>query len=91
MLNDKLRAKFVLKYYRIGHFFYKHNMRSLAYIMQWMGMKKTGNDIGSAAEIDKSVHFPHPIGIVIGSGVKIEKNVVIHANVIIGGKNTRGG
>ncbi len=65
-------------------------MNKLAYIMQWIGMRKTGNDISSAALIDKNVHFPHPIGIVIGSGVKIGKGVTIHANVIIGGKYKRG-
>ena len=65
-------------------------MKILAYIMQWIGMRRTGNDISSAAIIDKGVHFPHPIGIVIGSGVKIGKDVTIHANVIIGGKSAKG-
>lgn len=67
-------------------------MKKLAYFVQWIGMQKTGNDISSSARIDKSVYFPHPIGIVIGSGVRIERHVVIHANVIIGGKaSSKGG
>ena len=90
IINDQYRSKATLRYYRIGNFFYRHNMKALAYVMQWIGMRRTGNDIASSAAIDKSVHFPHPIGIVIGSGVKIEKNVIIHANVIIGGKPVGG-
>lgn len=92
ILNDQYRSKVTLKYYRIGNFFYKHNYKRLAYIMQWIGLRRTGNDIASSARIDKSVHFPHPIGIVIGTGVKIDREVVIHANVIIGrgGKKKQG-
>ena len=33
-----------------------------------------------------SVYFPHPVGIVISSKVKIAKKVVIYQNVTIGGK-----
>lgn len=34
-----------------------------------------------------SVNFPHPVGIVISSHVKIGKNVVIYQNVTIGGED----
>lgn len=34
----------------------------------------------------KSIIFPHPIGIVIGSNAKIASNVVIYQNVTIGRK-----
>ena len=34
-----------------------------------------------------SVHFPHPVGIVISSKVEIGKNVIIYQNVTIGGKD----
>lgn len=44
-------------------------------------------DISINANIDKTVHFPHPVGIVIGSGVTIEKNSWIYQNVTIGKKN----
>lgn len=86
MIDDRYRSNAIMRYYRVGNFLWKNNMKKLAYIVQWIGMKKTGNDISSSAHIDKSVYFPHPIGIVIGSGVRIERDVTIHANVIIGGK-----
>ncbi|MBD5467228.1 MAG: hypothetical protein HDR21_03630 [Lachnospiraceae bacterium] len=89
-MNDRYRSNATLKYYRLGNYFYRHHLKKLSYALQWIGMRKTGNDISSAATIDKSVLFPHPIGIVIGSGVRIDADVIIHANVIIGrgaGKN----
>lgn len=83
-MNDKYRSDATLKYYRLGHFFYRHHMKNFAYALQWIGMRKTGNDISSAAVIHKSVLLPHPVGIVIGAGVRIDADVIIHANVIIG-------
>lgn len=40
--------------------------------------------IGKKSIIDKSVIFPHPNNIVIGEGVRIEKNVVIYQGVTLG-------
>ncbi len=36
------------------------------------------------SEIDFSVVFPHPVGIVVGEGVKIGKNSIIYQGVAIG-------
>lgn len=42
--------------------------------------------ISADAIIDKSVKFPHPVGIVIGAGCTIKENVTIFQNVTIGRK-----
>lgn len=48
--------------------------------------KKYNCCISSKSNIDKSLFLPHPIGIVIGEGVKIGKNVTIYQNVTLGRK-----
>ena len=42
--------------------------------------------ISSKSYIDKNLFLPHPIGIVIGEGVRIGKNVTIYQNVTLGRK-----
>jgi serine O-acetyltransferase len=44
-----------------------------------------GCHIHSSAEIDSTTKFPHPQGIVIGAGVKIEGGVSIFQQVTLGG------
>ncbi len=44
--------------------------------------------ISSRAEIDPSIRFRHPVGIVVGEGVKIGKGVIIYQNVTLGGART---
>lgn len=50
--------------------------------------------ISPKAKIDESVSFPHPVGIVIGAGVIVKKNVVIYQGVTLGaarmGESTQG-
>lgn len=48
--------------------------------------KKYGCCISPKSEIGKGLSLPHPVGIVIGEGVKIGKNCVIYHNVTIGRK-----
>ncbi|MEZ8370504.1 serine O-acetyltransferase [Vibrio splendidus] len=45
---------------------------------------KYGVFISPNAKFDKTLKLRHPIGIVIGEGVKIEENVIIYQNVTIG-------
>lgn len=42
------------------------------------------SDISPRCILDKSVKFPHPLGIVIGNGVVIGEGVTILQNVTIG-------
>ena len=43
--------------------------------------------ISTNADLGENLILPHPLGIVIGSGVKLGKNVTIYQNVTIGQKN----
>lgn len=47
-------------------------------------------DISPRAKIDSTVYFPHPLGIVIGTGCIIKENVHIYQNVTLGMKNVDG-
>ena len=50
-------------------------------------LKKYNCYIAPNAEISNNMLFPHPIGVVIGDGVKIGKNCTVFQNVTIGKKN----
>lgn len=41
--------------------------------------------ISVKTDFDKSLELRHPVGIIIGEGVKIGKNVIIYQNVTLGG------
>ena len=56
-------------------------------ILRYIMVKKWSCDISFNSEIENNVFFPHPIGIVIGDGVKIKKNVIIYQNVTLGAKS----
>lgn len=43
--------------------------------------------ISPTAKIGRNVHFPHPIGIVVGDGAVIGDDCVIYQNVTLGQKN----
>lgn len=47
--------------------------------------KEHGVFIHRSAQLAKDITFPHPTGIVIGSGVIIERNVTIYQQVTLGG------
>src|SRR5690606_714123 len=47
--------------------------------------KKQGVFVSYKAEIDKTIDLRHPVGVVIGDGVKVGKGVVIYQNVTLGG------
>ncbi len=47
-------------------------------------------DISPRAIIHKSVYFPHPLGIVIGTGCIVKENVMIYQNVTLGKKYANG-
>lgn len=70
--------------YKIAHFFYKHHLEVLANICTFSLYKKYNCCISYKSIIGKNIEFPHPIGIVIGEGVKIGDNCVIYQNVTLG-------
>lgn len=72
---------------RLSHFFYKKKLKYCTLFCENIIYYKFGCEISSKAIIGKRVQIPHPLGIVIGEGVKIGNDVVIYQNVTIGRKN----
>ena len=70
---------------QVGKFFKKNKVKLIPRIVELLIIRKFNCYISLNAEIDKSVVFPHPTGIVIGEGVKIGANTVIYQQVTIGG------
>lgn len=56
----------------------------LARFLYLRSLNKWGCDIGNQAEISPGLHMPHPVGIVIGNFVKIEKDCAIYQGVTLG-------
>jgi serine O-acetyltransferase len=73
--------------YRIGNYLVHSKIKKVHLIADYYKYRqitKRNCQIGYYAHIGKSVYFGHPIGIVIGEGVKIADNVTIYQNVTIG-------
>lgn len=73
--------------YRLGRFL--HERRNPLSSILILALKKRqlqrySSDISYQACIGRRIHFPHPIGIVIGVGVKIEDDVMIWQGVTLG-------
>lgn len=67
-----------------------NNCRVFSYMIHNYIYYHFGCDISPKADIANNVVFPHPIGIVIGDGVKIQENVIIYQNVTLGKKEKKG-
>lgn len=80
----KRQAFRVVVNYRLGNLF---RCRGLRIAGAWFDRRnwRKGVDICSLATIGKGIRIAHPIGIVIGGGVRIGENVQIQQNVSIGG------
>lgn len=59
----------------------------ISYWFSYHYLKKFNCSISPKSDIGVNLICPHPIGIVIGEGVKIGKNVTIYQNVTLGRKN----
>jgi len=57
----------------------------------WLGriargrLLSRGIDVSPGARIDGALKLPHPVGIVVGSGVHLHGNTTIYQNVTVGG------
>ncbi|MBX7535478.1 hypothetical protein K3175_07370 [Qipengyuania sp. GH1] len=71
-------------YIRVSQYLREKGLNRLAKFFS-QRLQATGNYISSTARIDRSVKFPHPTAIVIGSGVIVEEKVVIFQSVTLGG------
>lgn len=56
----------------------------LSRVFHRANMVLTGCHISPLSELGPGVRLPHPVGIVIGDGVRIGRNVTIYQNVTIG-------
>lgn len=82
LLYPHIKALF---FYRIGHFFYKHNMFFLARLQCAIGRFWTGIEIHPGAQIGKGLIIDHGMGVVIGETAVIGDDCLIYHGVTLGG------
>jgi serine O-acetyltransferase len=66
-------------------FLYQRDYFLMARYFQLKIEKDFGCYISPAAEIDSTVEFIHPVGVVVGAGVKLGPQVKVYQNVTFGG------
>ena len=71
--------------YRIAHWFYTHNMKTIATLISAGSRRKYGVDIHPAAQIAGGVFIDHAVGVVIGETAVIGTNVLLYQGVTLGG------
>ena len=74
-----------LVYHRIGHFFYRHRLYSIARWVSQTGRFFTGIEIHPGARIGKGLFIDHGMGTVIGETAEIGDNCTIYHGVTLGG------
>ena len=67
---------------------FRKKITSLSYVIYRMNLMITGADILPGAQIGPGVRIEHPVGIVIGAGVKTGSNLTILQGVTIGASST---
>lgn len=75
----------VLVFYRLAHFFYKHNAFFLARLISELGRFFTGIEIHPGAVIGRRLFIDHGMGIVIGETATIGNDCTIYHCVTLGG------
>jgi serine O-acetyltransferase len=80
-----------LEAFRLAHWLWHSDRRSLALYLQSMISSRFAVDIHPAAEIGSGVLFDHGTGIVIGETATVGNNVSILQNVTLGGTGKEGG
>ncbi len=80
-----------LQAYRIAHFLWQQDRRSLALFFQNQISVVFGVDIHPAAQIGEGIMLDHATGIVIGETAVVENNVSILQSVTLGGTGKESG
>jgi serine O-acetyltransferase len=75
---------FAITAYRLGHFFYNHQIPIIPRLICEIAHEKTGIDIHPGAIIGESFFIDHGTGVVIGETSVIGKNVKIYQGVTLG-------
>jgi serine O-acetyltransferase len=71
--------------FRVASILKKNNHNVLSHFFKRKFENKFGIYIHLNANIKPGLTLPHPVGIVIGQGVKIDEDVVIYQHVTLGG------
>ncbi|MGG1556000.1 MULTISPECIES: serine O-acetyltransferase [Paenibacillus] len=71
--------------HRIGHWFYKKGMFTIARIVSQVSRFMTGIEIHPGATIGKRLFIDHGMGIVIGETCEIGDDVILYQGVTLGG------
>ncbi len=74
-----------LVYYRLAHFFFKHNYKLIARMVSQFARFITGIEIHPGASIGTGVFIDHGSGVVIGETTIIGNGVTIYQGVTLGG------
>lgn len=74
-----------LIYHRIGHFFYRHRMFSIARWISQTARFWTGIEIHPGASIGSGLFIDHGMGVVIGETAEIGNDCTIYHGVTLGG------
>lgn len=77
----------IYKLYLKSHKAYERKKYLIANYYSNLIYKRYNCCISPGAQIGKNLSLPHPVGVVIGEGVKIGDNVVVYQNVTLGRKN----
>lgn len=74
--------------YRIAHKLHYRNIKYLSLVITRLNVMLNSIEINPQAHIAENVVIAHSVGVVIGGGCRIGKNVVIRQNVTIGQKGS---
>jgi len=72
-------------FYRMAHFFYRHNYRLIARMISQTARFFTGVEIHPGAKIGSGVFIDHGSGVVIGETAILGNNITIYQGVTLGG------
>ncbi len=86
-----LKGYQALQAYRLEHWLWKGNRKSMAYLLQNRMSEVFGVDIHPAARIGKGILLDHATSLVIGETAVVEDNVSILHEVTLGGTGKESG
>lgn len=79
--------KKIYRWYLKSHKLYYSKHIFMAYYYCHRITKKYDCIISPQSYIGKNLHLPHPMGVIVGAGVRVGDNVVIYQHVTLGTKN----
>lgn len=74
-----------LWFHRVGHFFYRRRLFTIARLISHVGRFLTGIEIHPGARIGRGFFIDHGLGVVIGETAEIGDNVTLYQGVTLGG------